>query len=64
MARLVEFTEQMLAANWRLFCPVSWDDTTTTITDAAKAAAVRARRADAGIPQQVRHRGSGGWRWT
>jgi SRSO17 transposase len=43
-----------LAANWRLFCPVSWDD--TAISDAAKAAAVRARRADVGIPEQVRHR--------
>jgi len=43
-----------LAANWRLFCPASWDD--TTFTDAAKAAGVRARRADAGIPGQVRHR--------
>src|SRR5213080_550077 len=43
-----------LAANWRLFCPASWDD--TTVTDAARAAAVRARRADAGIPEQVRHR--------
>src|SRR5215471_14295690 len=43
-----------LAANWRLLCPASWDD--TTITDAVKAAAVRARRADAGIPEQVRHR--------
>src|SRR5437773_10747203 len=36
-----------LAANWRLFCPASWDD--TTITDVATAAAVHARRADAGI---------------
>lgn len=43
-----------LAANWRLFCPASWDE--STITDAGKAAAVRARRADAGIPEQVRHR--------
>lgn len=42
------------AANWRLFCPASWDD--TTITDPAKAAAVRVRRADAGIPDEVRHR--------
>jgi SRSO17 transposase len=43
-----------LAANWRLFCPASWDD--TTISDAAKAAGVRARRADAGIPEQIQHR--------
>jgi SRSO17 transposase len=43
-----------LAANWRLFCPASWDD--TTIDDAATAEAVRRRRARAGIPDQVRHR--------
>jgi SRSO17 transposase len=43
-----------LAANWRLFCPASWDD--TTATDAAKAAGIRARRVDAGVPEQVRHR--------
>ncbi len=43
-----------LAVNWRLFCPASWDD--TTVIDAAKASAVQARRADAGIPEQVRHR--------
>src|SRR5213080_5571317 len=43
-----------LAANWRLFCPASWDE--GTITDAAKAGVVRARRTDAGIPEQVRHR--------
>ncbi len=43
-----------LAANWRLFCPASWDE--ATVTDAAKAAAVRARRTDAGVPEQVRHR--------
>ena len=29
-----------LAANWRLFCPASWDD--ATITDTARAAVVRA----------------------
>jgi SRSO17 transposase len=43
-----------LAANWRLFCPASWDD--TTLGDAAKAAAVQARRTSAGVPDQVRHR--------
>jgi SRSO17 transposase len=43
-----------LAANWRLFCPASWDD--TTITDAAAAEAVRGKRARAGIPEHVRHR--------
>jgi SRSO17 transposase len=43
-----------LAANWRLFCPASWDD--TTIDDAATAEQVRGKRARAGIPDDVRHR--------
>jgi SRSO17 transposase len=43
-----------LAADWRLFCPASWDD--TTITDPEKAAAVRRKRDRAGIPDEVRHR--------
>ena len=43
-----------LAANWRLFCPTRWDD--TTIDDPAAAAQVRARRDRAGIPDEVRHR--------
>src|SRR5690349_16017662 len=43
-----------VAANWRLFCPASWDD--TTITDAALAEHTRARRIRAGIPDEVRHR--------
>ena len=43
-----------LAANWRLFCPASWDDTLTD--DAATARAVRQRRARAGIPDTMRHR--------
>jgi SRSO17 transposase len=43
-----------LAANWRLFCPARWDD--ATITDPAVAEQARARRARAGIPDQVRHR--------
>jgi SRSO17 transposase len=43
-----------LAANWRLFCPGSWDD--TTIGDPAAAQAVRQRRTRAGIPEEVRHR--------
>lgn len=43
-----------LAANWRLFCPASWDE--STISDPQQAAVVRGRRADAGIPDQVRHR--------
>jgi SRSO17 transposase len=43
-----------LAANWRLFCPAGWDD--TTIADAATAEQVRGKRARAGIPDEVRHR--------
>jgi SRSO17 transposase len=43
-----------LAANWRLFCPASWDD--TTVEDPQAAQAVRERRTRAGIPEQVRHR--------
>ena len=43
-----------LAANWRLFCPASWDD--TTLRDPRAAQAVRERRSRAGIPEQVRHR--------
>src|SRR5437016_7793254 len=42
-----------LAANWRLFCPASWDD--TTISDLASAGTVRARRVEAGVPEPVRH---------
>ena len=43
-----------LAADWRLFCPASWDDTTTSDPD--QAAAVRQKRDRAGIPDDVRHR--------
>jgi SRSO17 transposase len=43
-----------VAADWRLFCPASWDD--TTISDLGKATAVRERRGRAGIPHDVRHR--------
>lgn len=43
-----------VAANWRLFCPSSWDD--RTITDPAAAEQTRVRRARAGIPERVRHR--------
>jgi SRSO17 transposase len=43
-----------LAANWRLFCHASWDD--TTIADEQAAQTVRERRTRAGIPEQVRHR--------
>jgi SRSO17 transposase len=43
-----------VAANWRLFCPASWDD--TTITDPVLADRARLRRTRAGIPDDVRHR--------
>jgi SRSO17 transposase len=43
-----------LAANWRLFCPTSWDD--TTIADPVQAERARTRRAKAVIPDEVRHR--------
>jgi SRSO17 transposase len=43
-----------LAANWRLFCPASWDD--TAAEDAARAQAARDKRVRAGIPDEVRHR--------
>ena len=47
------------AVNWRLFLPESWDEATvdTSTADGAEAAAeIRARRARAGIGEQVRHR--------
>jgi SRSO17 transposase len=41
------------AADWRLFCPESWDD--RAAPDEVSAAALRRRRERAGIPDQVRH---------
>jgi SRSO17 transposase len=41
------------AADWRLFCPESWDD--AAAGDPLAAAAARRRRERAGIPDQVRH---------
>ncbi len=41
------------AADWRLFCPQSWDD--TKLGDTAEAACARLRRERAGIPDAVRH---------
>jgi SRSO17 transposase len=46
------------AADWRLFCPESWDD--HAAPDEVTAAAIRRRRERAGIPDQVRHAGK--WR--
>jgi SRSO17 transposase len=41
------------AADWRLFCPESWDD--TALEDPVAAAAARHRRERAAIPDEVRH---------
>jgi hypothetical protein len=41
------------AADWRLFCPQSWDD--QQAVDEVRAAAIRRCRERAGIPDQVRH---------
>ncbi len=41
------------AADWRLFCPESWDD--AKLDDPAQAAHARRRRERAGIPDEVRH---------
>jgi SRSO17 transposase len=42
------------AADWRLFCPESWDD--QALADPVAAARARRRRQRAGIPGEVRHR--------
>ena len=42
------------AADWRLFCPESWDD--RALTDPVAAAGAARRRQRAGIPGEVRHR--------
>jgi SRSO17 transposase len=42
------------AADWRLFCPESWDD--QALEDPVAAAGAARRRQRAGIPDQVRHR--------
>ena len=41
------------AADWRLFCPQSWDD--KALADPVQAARAAGRRARAGIPGDVRH---------
>jgi SRSO17 transposase len=42
------------AADWRLFCPESWDD--KTLDDPVQAARARRRREQARIPDGIRHR--------
>ena len=49
------------AADWRLFCPESWDD--TALDDPVAAAAARRRRERAASPLTCAIRRSGGWRW-
>jgi SRSO17 transposase len=46
------------AADWRLFCPQSWDD--RQAPDEVTAAAIRRRRERAHIPDKIRHTGK--WR--
>jgi SRSO17 transposase len=41
------------AADWRLFCPQSWDD--TALDDPVAAAGAARRRQRAGIPDEIRH---------
>jgi SRSO17 transposase len=41
------------AADWRLFCPESWDD--AALADPPAAAGARRRRERAGLPDEVRH---------
>jgi len=41
------------AADWRLFCPESWDD--AALADPVAAARARRRRSQARIPDEVRH---------
>jgi SRSO17 transposase len=43
-----------LAADWRLFCPESWDD--RVLCDPAEAEAARLRREKAKVPDEARHR--------
>jgi SRSO17 transposase len=42
------------AADWRLFCPASWDD--KALDDPVQAARAASRRTRAGIPDDVRHK--------
>src|SRR5258705_13083131 len=46
------------AADWRLFCPESWDD--AALDDPVAAARARRRRSQARIPDGVRHTVKGG----
>src|SRR5437867_11745963 len=45
------------AADWRLFCPESWDD--AALDDPVAAAGARRRRERAGVPGEVRHTAKG-----
>jgi hypothetical protein len=48
------------AADWRLFCPQSWDD--AALADPAQVARARRCRERAGIPTRC-GMSSGGWGW-
>ncbi|MBB4688792.1 SRSO17 transposase [Amycolatopsis jiangsuensis] len=50
------------AIDWRLFLPESWDD--AKAVEDKTVAQIKARRARSAIPDELRHRESGGWRWT
>ena len=49
------------AADWRLFCPESWDD--QALADPAQAARARRRREGPASPIRCGIPKSGGWRW-
>ena len=49
------------AADWRLYCPASWDD--AAAGDPVAAARAVSRRTRAGIPPRSAIPRSGGWRW-
>jgi SRSO17 transposase len=51
-----------LAANWRLYCPAPWDD--TTVDDADRAAQIRARRPGPGCRTRCGTGRNGFWRRT
>jgi SRSO17 transposase len=43
-----------VAANWRLYCPTSWDD--RCADDPELAEQIRTRRTRSGVPDEIRHR--------
>jgi DDE superfamily endonuclease len=51
-----------LGANWRLFCPASWDD--TLVDDPAEAQRIRHAVNAPGSHRTCGTARNGGWRWT